>query len=106
EDVTQSIELLERSPQVGAVIPGGEGARKLRVANSDLGKGKSGGYRLLYLYDEEPEPILFLLLLCAKSDRADVGQQELRELLKEAREANKSDAETSGENNEEQAPPA
>ena len=55
--------------------------------------------------DEESELILFLLLLYAKSDRADVGQQELRELINEAREANKPDAETSGENNEEQAPP-
>ena len=31
------------------VIPGSEGVRKLRVLSSDLHRGKSGGFRLLYL---------------------------------------------------------
>jgi mRNA-degrading endonuclease RelE of RelBE toxin-antitoxin system len=81
DDAQQAIETLEQSPKLGAAIPGAENVRKLRVSNSDLTKGKSGGYRLLYLFTEEPESALFLLLLYAKSDREDVTRQELLELL-------------------------
>lgn len=55
----------------------------MRVANSDLTKGKSGGYRLLYKLAEQPEPTLYLLLLYAKSDQEDVTKDELRQLLAE-----------------------
>lgn len=83
DDVGKAIAALERLPQLGVQIPGGFEVRKLRVANSDLAKGKSGGYRLLYKLTEQPEPMLYLLLLYAKADQADVTQNELRELLDE-----------------------
>ena len=54
DDVRAAIEVLERIPQLGAQIPGGDEVRKLRVANSDLTKGKSGGYRLLYKLTDPP----------------------------------------------------
>ncbi len=81
DDVSAALEALEHMPQLGAQIPGGEEVRKLRVANSDLTKGKSGGYRLLYKLADQPEPTLYLLLLYAKSDREDVAKDELRQLL-------------------------
>ena len=81
DDVSSAIEALERIPQLGAQIPGGDGVRKLRVTNSDLTRGKSGGYRLLYQLVEQPEPTLYLLLLYAKSDQEDVTKDELRQLL-------------------------
>lgn len=83
DDVRLAIESLERMPQLGAQIPGGDEVRKLRVANSDLVRGKSGGYRLLYKLTEQPEPTLYLLLLYAKSDQEDIAQDDLRQLLKE-----------------------
>jgi mRNA-degrading endonuclease RelE of RelBE toxin-antitoxin system len=83
EDVRTAIEVLERTPNLGVLIPNGFEVRKLRVANSDLAKGKSGGYRLLYQLTEPPEPRLNLLLLYAKSDQADVTKDELRQLLDE-----------------------
>ncbi len=42
EDVRTAIEALERTPHLGVQLPGGFEVRKLRVANSDLAKGKSG----------------------------------------------------------------
>ena len=81
DDVGVALEALERTPQLGAQIPGSDEVRKLRVANSDLTKGKSGGYRLLYKLADQTEPTLYLLLLYAKSDREDVAKDELRQLL-------------------------
>ena len=83
DDVRSAIEALERIPQLGAQIPGGDEVRKLRIANSDLMRGKSGGYRLLYKLAEQPEPTLYLLLLYAKSDQEDVSKDELRQLLED-----------------------
>lgn len=83
DDVGVAIEVLLQSPRLGVVIPGGSGVRKLRVRNTDLGKGKSRGYRLLYYVEDQPTPTIFLLLVYAKSHREDVTRRELRQLLDE-----------------------
>ncbi len=80
-DIRLAIRVLLQSPNLGAVIPGSSGIRKLRIKNSDLSKGKSGGYRLLYWVENQPGPKIYLLLLYAKSDREDVTRQELQQLL-------------------------
>lgn len=86
DDVRLAIKALLVTPELGILIT--FEARKLRVRNSDLKKGKSGGYRLLYFVSEEPEPTIYLLLLYAKSDKDNVTQQELQELLEEIEECN------------------
>jgi len=83
DDVRTAIRQLQQNPRQGTVIPGGFGARKVRVLNTDLGKGKSGGYRLIYYVEDLPTPIIYLLLLYAKSDRDDVTRSELKRLLDE-----------------------
>ncbi len=83
EDVRIAIQTLIQTPRLGVVIPGGEGVRKLRVRNTDLSKGKSSGYRLLYYIEDQPEQTLYLLLLYAKSDQADTTRHELQQLLDE-----------------------
>jgi len=83
DDVRVAIQVLLQTPRLGVVIPGGSGVRKLRVRNSDLGKGKSGGYRLLYYVEDHPIPTIYLLLLYAKLDREDVTDRELKRLLDE-----------------------
>lgn len=82
-DVHIAIQVLLQSPRLGVVIPGASGIRKLRVRNTDLPKGKSGGYRLLYYVEDQPMPTIYLLLLYAKSDQEDVTQRELQQLLDE-----------------------
>jgi mRNA-degrading endonuclease RelE of RelBE toxin-antitoxin system len=42
-DVEIATEVLLVNPEIGGLIPKGFGIRKLRVRNSDLKKGKSGG---------------------------------------------------------------
>jgi len=83
DDVRVAIQVLLQTPRLGVVIPGGSGVRKLRVRNTDLTKGKRGGYRLLYYVEDQPVPTIHLLLLYAKSDREDVTRQELKRLLDE-----------------------
>src|SRR5262249_47304700 len=39
-----------RHPTRAPVVPGGGGARKIRLADPASGKGKSGGYRVLYAF--------------------------------------------------------
>ncbi|MBE7469871.1 MAG: type II toxin-antitoxin system RelE/ParE family toxin [Anaerolineae bacterium] len=84
-DVSNAIKVLVENPKLGVAIPGGNRVRKLRVQNSDLARGKSGGYRLLYCIEDQPEPTLYLLLLYFKSDQEDVTQKELQDLLDELR---------------------
>ncbi|NOT60299.1 MAG: hypothetical protein HOP19_08750 [Acidobacteria bacterium] len=81
DDVSKVIESLAHTPTAGALIPGSAGVRKLRVNNSDMAKGKSSGYRLLYLMSDSPDSKLYLLLLYAKSDQTDVTKRDLDELI-------------------------
>ncbi len=37
------------NPEVGDVIPGVGGVRKMRISDPSRGKGKRGGYRVIYL---------------------------------------------------------
>jgi mRNA-degrading endonuclease RelE of RelBE toxin-antitoxin system len=84
DDVKIAVDQLLENPWLGDAIPEGSGTCKLRVRNSDLRKGKSAGYRLIYYVQIEPHPVIYLLLLYAKSDRSDVTLQELKTLLQEA----------------------
>ncbi len=83
DDVDTARRVLLKNPDVGVVIPGGSGVRKLQVRNTDLGKGKRSGYRLLYYVKEQPIPTIYLLSLYAKSDQEDVTRRELKQLLDE-----------------------
>jgi len=80
-DIRLAIEVLLENPKVGAAIPGGLGVRKLRVKNSDMKKGKSGSYRLIYYNNEPSLEIIYLLLLYAKSDQENLSNKDLKDLL-------------------------
>lgn len=47
KDVAKAFEEIETNPEIGVVIPDDFNIRKLRVASTDMKRGKSGGYRLL-----------------------------------------------------------
>jgi mRNA-degrading endonuclease RelE of RelBE toxin-antitoxin system len=55
---------------------------KVRAKNSDIPAGKSGGYRIIYQL-LSPQTIL-LLLIYAKTDRADVEVDEIYDAVHEA----------------------
>ncbi len=54
---------------------------KVRVKNTDIQKGKSGGYRLIYQV-ESPTSVL-LLTIYAKSERADISNNDISSILAE-----------------------
>jgi mRNA-degrading endonuclease RelE of RelBE toxin-antitoxin system len=83
-DVSRAIQQLQDTPDAGDVIRGGKGTRKFRVENSDINKGKSGGYRMLYYVVDHPANVIYMITLYAKSDREDIPKNEVIELLKAA----------------------
>ncbi len=83
DDIRDGIEVLLHAPRLGVVVSGSGGIRKIRLANRDARRGKSGGYRLLYYLEDEETQALYLLLVYSKSDRANVTRHELKQLLDE-----------------------
>jgi mRNA-degrading endonuclease RelE of RelBE toxin-antitoxin system len=81
-DVQSIIEQLQQGNFVGDRIAGfGEEyvVYKVRVRNSNIQKGKSAGYRLIY--QVESSTSILLLAIYSKSDREDIGLNELREIM-------------------------
>lgn len=73
-------ELVTR-PDVGALIPGSGGLRKLRW--SAHGRGKRGGTRVIYYWAVEPEQILLLLIYPknVQDDLTPAQQKLLRQIV-------------------------
>jgi hypothetical protein len=76
------IDFLVETPDIGDVIRGGGGARKMRWVLR--GKGKRGGLRVIYLWSKTREQIL-LLLAYSKSDKSDLTPEEIKLIAKEAK---------------------
>jgi len=68
-----------RNPQAGDLIPETGGLRKMRWAG--LGKGKRGGYRVIYYFFNEDAPI-FLLAIYPKNQQIDLAPAQKKQLSK------------------------
>lgn len=73
------VSYLAAFPKAGDLIRETGGIRKLRWARS--GQGKRGGVRVIYYFHSERMP-LYLLTVFAKNERADLTQQERKDLSK------------------------
>ncbi len=81
-DLQPIIQQLEAGEIIGDQVQGtGYTVFKVRIKNSDVQKGKRGGYRLIYSL-ESPTQIL-LLLIYSKSDNDDVIAAEIKEVIEE-----------------------
>lgn len=80
DDLKTGLGLLVSQPDLGKSIEGVEKVRKIRLRNSDIQKGKSGGYRLIYLEDGQ-NMLIIPLIMYSKSQREDVTVNELRILI-------------------------
>lgn len=67
-------DLLE-NPKCGDVIQGCGGARKGRIGDLRAARGKSGGFRYIYLYLENAETI-YLFMLYPKNEKSDLSGPE------------------------------
>ncbi|MCX5867118.1 MAG: type II toxin-antitoxin system RelE/ParE family toxin [Proteobacteria bacterium] len=82
EDLLPIVQSLEKEPFWGERIPGWKGEIwKIRVKSSDLQKGKSGGFRLIYRWKEKEKEV-FLLTVYFKSDKPDISGAEIEDILK------------------------
>ena len=65
------------NPEAGDLIPGTGGLRKIRWQQSQRGKGKRGGVRVIY-YAYRSENIIYMLLAYSKGEKDDLSASEKR----------------------------
>lgn len=61
-DLKTAFAAIEANPEIGVVIPDDFAIRKLRVGSTDMQRGKSGGFRLLYKLSYENDYLQAVLL--------------------------------------------
>lgn len=87
DEMTNAVDLVAADPEVGVLMQGTGGVRKVRLAGR--GKGKSGGYRIVYFYGGGNIPV-FLLTVFGKGEKDNLTQGErnaLRSLTSTLRES-------------------
>jgi hypothetical protein len=72
------ISLVAKSPEAGDLIPGLGGIRKLRFAPT--GRGKSGGFRVIYYVATDDVPLLALLIY-GKNEQANPTPEQRKAML-------------------------
>lgn len=83
DDLLGQIKALEANPSAGDAIPGwNKEILKIRVASSDVRKGKRGGFRLIYLW-KAGEIKVYLLIAYFKGEKAEITKKEIETLLKQ-----------------------
>lgn len=70
-----------RNPMAGAIVVGTSGVRKLRIEDPTRGKGKRGGYRILYL--DLPECGETYLITFYGKDEADDLSPNAKRIIRE-----------------------
>lgn len=81
-DIEPIIEQLQNGERLGDQVPGvAHTIFKVRVRNRDAGKGKRGGYRLLY-YVVTPTAVI-LITVYSKSEQSDITVAQIRRILRE-----------------------
>ena len=86
-DVQPVIQQLQLGKFIGVRIPRiKEIIYKVRLKNSDIQKGKSGGYRLIY--HVQGSTIIIMMTIYAKSEQGDISPKRIQEVLTEFKENN------------------
>ena len=76
-------ELLKNPPLYSVPLPAyARKVWKARLKNTDQQKGKSGGYRFIFYFDEQKPDTLYGLDIYPKSVQEDIPASELAELYK------------------------
>ncbi|MEO8380102.1 MAG: hypothetical protein ABI779_10605 [Acidobacteriota bacterium] len=68
-------------PEMGDLIPGTGGLRKVRWTERSRGRGKRGGVRIIYYWFQTDE-VIYLLLGYSKTERDDLTPEQKRVLRK------------------------
>lgn len=92
-DVQPIIEKLQAGELLGVPIPGTDyEIFKVRVKNSDIQKGKSGGYRFIYYL--QTLTIVILIAIYSKSEQSDIASARILEIISEFNELIENPGET------------
>jgi mRNA-degrading endonuclease RelE of RelBE toxin-antitoxin system len=79
-DVQPLLDALEQGQTPGDQVPGVVyEVYKVRAQNTDSGKGKSGGYRILY--QRMAEGAIILVTIYSKTEQEDIAPHEIRQIL-------------------------
>lgn len=84
DDLLLLQQLLMEKPDIGRVIPGCGGLRKIRIPNPSRSKGKRGGIRIIYLHVPSVKRF-YLLDVYDKDEQDDLSAQERKVLADLAR---------------------
>ena len=78
KDLSKLIADLDNNPHQGKSL--GDNIYKIRMANSSIPTGKSGGFRVItYFIDEEKN--IYLLSIYSKTQKDSIGDIELKEIM-------------------------
>lgn len=84
QDIKPIIETLQQGELLGDKVQDcGYVVYKVRVKNSDIKKGKSAGYRVIYYLKTDIE--IILIAIYSKSEHADIEVTRIKKILKEIR---------------------
>ncbi len=82
QDIEPFLQQLEVGKTPGDQVPGVKyTVYKVRIKNSDVSKGKSGGYRVIY-YVKTAKKII-LLAIYAKTEQVDIPAEEIRRMVED-----------------------
>lgn len=102
-DVQPLLDELAQGQTPGDQIPGVQyEVFKVRVRNSDSGKGKSGGYRVIYQRTEESA--IVLITIYSKTEQEDIAVNEIRQIIFDYEAQQRTVAESSTEPDTERTP--
>ena len=81
-DIEPVVEQLKKGERPGDQVPGvGYAIYKVRIQNHDAGKGKRGGYRVIY-YVAMPT-LVILVTIYSKNEQSDISAAQVRRIIKE-----------------------
>jgi len=71
---------LDKNPKAGITL--GSNCYKIRIPNSSVPTGKSGGFRVIYYFIDEDETI-YLMAIYSKSEIETISDEKIIDILKE-----------------------
>jgi len=81
-DLSPFFENLQNNPEIGDPIPGWHRKIwKIRVPSTDLKRGKSGGFRVIYAWTSG-QMVIYPLFTYFKGEKGDITKEEIEILLR------------------------
>lgn len=78
-DLQKTSKILKNNPRSGIEL--GSKCYKLRIPNSSIPTGRSGGFRVIYYY-YDGEKTLYLMTIFSKREIANISDESILEIIK------------------------